>query len=94
MCVVLINVLIAAGVNAGYDNGSVIRGKVMDMSGNALAGAGVTIADSFIGVHTDSEGTYVITGLKDGDYTLSFSFIGYETRVQDVNLQGDLILDI
>ena len=95
LCVVLINVLIAAGVNASADDsGPVIRGKVTDMSGNALAGAGVTIADSFIGVHTDSDGTYVITGLKDGDYTLSFSFIGYETRVEEVNLQGDLILNI
>ena len=48
----------------------VVRGKVMDISGNALAGASVTIADSFIGVHTNSDGTYVITGLKDGAYTI------------------------
>ena len=74
--------MIATGINAGQDNGPVIRGKVTDISGNALAGASVTIADSFIGVHTDSDGTYVITGLKDGDYILSFSFIGYETRLR------------
>jgi len=92
--VLLINVLIAAGVNAGNDNGSVIRGKVMDISGNALTGASVTVTDSFIGVHTNSDGTYVITGLKDGTYLLSFSFIGYETRVEDVDLQGDIILNI
>jgi iron complex outermembrane receptor protein len=94
LCVVLINVLVATGVLAGKDSGAVIRGKVMDMSGNALAGASVTVANSFIGVHTGSDGTYVITGLKDGDYILSFSFIGYETRVEDVNLQGDITLNI
>ena len=66
----------------------------MDYSGKALAGAGVTVADSFIGVHTNSDGTYVITGLKEGAYILSFSFIGYETRVENVNLQGDIILNI
>ena len=48
------------GVNAVQDKGSVIRGKVTDMSGNALAGAGVTIENSFIGVHTDSDGNYII----------------------------------
>ena len=80
--------MIAAGINAGNDNGPVVRGKVMDISGNGLAGASVTVADSFIGVQTNSDGTYVITGLKEGAYILSFSFIGYETRVEDVNLQG------
>ena len=90
----LINILVTAVVNAGDDSGPVIRGKVTDISGNALAGAGVTVADSFIGIHTNSDGTYVITGLKNGDYKLSFSFIGYVTRVEDINLQGDIILNI
>ena len=54
------------------DNGPVIRGKVTDITGNPLAGASVTIKNSFIGVHTGSDGNYVFTGLKDGDYTLSY----------------------
>ena len=70
-----------AGVYASPDNGYIIRGKVTDSAGKALAGAGVTIENTFLGVHTDSEGRYQITGLKAGNYTLSFSFIGYETRV-------------
>ena len=65
-CVLLINVLISASIVAGDDTGLVIRGKVTDISGNALAGAGVTVADSFIGIHTNSDGTYVIKGLKEG----------------------------
>jgi iron complex outermembrane recepter protein len=94
LCVVLISVSMTAGVYASQDNESVIRGRVTDMSGKALAGAGVTIADSFIGVHTDYEGTYQIKRLKAGDYTLSFSFIGYETQMKEVNLNGDLTLNI
>jgi iron complex outermembrane recepter protein len=92
--VVLINILVITCLNARQDKGSVIRGKVTDMSGKILAGAGVTIANSYIGVHTDSYGTYVINVLKDGAYKLSFSFIGYETIVEEVNLHGDLTLNI
>ena len=94
LCAVLINILVVTGIIASQDNGSVIRGKVTDMSGKALAGAGVTIADSYLGVHTDSEGGFAIMGLKDGEYTLSFSFIGYETRIQEVSLHGELTINI
>jgi iron complex outermembrane receptor protein len=94
VCGVLINCFLLTSLFAGREDGSVISGKVTDMSGKALAGAGVTITDSYIGVHTGSDGTYFITGLKDGEYTLSFSFIGYETMVESVNLHGDLTLDI
>jgi iron complex outermembrane recepter protein len=92
--VVLINILCITVVSAGQAKESFIRGKVSDMSGKALAGASVTIANSFIGVHTDSNGTYVLPGLKDGYYSLSFSFIGYETRIEDVNLNCDMTLNI
>lgn len=94
LCAVLINVLMTAGINASQGNGPVIKGKVTDMSGKALAGAAVTIASSSVGVRTDSEGEYVISGLKEGAYTLSYSFIGYETQIKEVNLQGALTLNI
>ena len=91
---VLINVLMTTVIYASQDTGSVIRGKVTDMSGRALSGASVTIANSSLGVHADSGGDYLITGLKDGAYTLSFSFIGYETRVENITLHADLTLNI
>jgi iron complex outermembrane recepter protein len=93
-CVVLISVLMSAGIAVSQVNGPVIKGKVTDMSGKALAGAAVTIANSSVGAHTGSDGTYIISGLKEGDYTLSFSFIGYDTQVKEVNLQGELTLII
>lgn len=75
-------------------NGSVIKGKVTDLSGNTLTGAGITIENTFLGVHTDAEGTYSFSGLKDGIYTLRFSFIGYETQVKEVKLKGEAVLNI
>jgi len=75
-------------------NGSTIKGKVTDVSGNALPGTGITIENTFLGVHTDADGTYFFPGLKDGSYTLRFSFIGFETQIRDVILKGEVILDI
>ncbi len=94
VCAVLMNFLIITHVWAGTEEGSVIRGNVTNMSGKPLAGAGITVSDSYIGVHSKTDGSYIISGLKDGEYTLSFSFIGYETRLEVVNLQGSLTLDV
>ncbi|MCX6321859.1 MAG: TonB-dependent receptor [Bacteroidia bacterium] len=75
-------------------NGSVIKGKVTDLNGNSLPGAGITIENTFLGVHTDADGTYSFSGLKDGTYKLRFSFIGYEAQLQEVNLKGETVLNI
>ncbi|MCX6254461.1 MAG: TonB-dependent receptor [Bacteroidia bacterium] len=76
------------------ESGSQIKGKVNDLSGNALPGTGITIDNTFWGVHADSGGNYSFAGLKDGVYTLRFSFIGYETQVREVMLKGEAVLNI
>ena len=84
----------ALKVNAFQESGSVIKGKVTDISGKSLTGAGVTIENTFIGIHTGLDGTYSIPGLKDGNYRLSFSFIGYETQSKEVNHNGETIFNV
>lgn len=76
------------------DNGSVIRGRVTDNTGSPLPGAGVTIDNTFLGVHTDPEGNYSLPVLKDGQYIIRFSYIGYETKTQPLTLKSDTILNI
>ena len=75
-------------------NGSVIKGKVTDINGSPLPGASITIENTFLGVHTDSEGNYTLSALKNGVYILRFSFIGYESLVREVGLKGDTVLNI
>jgi iron complex outermembrane recepter protein len=76
------------------DSRSVIKGKVTDQDGGALSGAAITIDNSILGVHADAEGSYSFDGLKDGNYTLRFTFIGYETKVSEVKLKGVAIVNI
>jgi iron complex outermembrane recepter protein len=75
-------------------NSSTIKGRVTDDKDSGLTGATITIENSFLGVHTDSEGNYTISSLKDGVYQLRFSFIGYETQIKEVNLKGEAILNV
>ncbi len=76
------------------DSGSEIRGKVSDADGKGLPGTVITIENSNLGVHTGADGTYTFSGLKNGNYTLRFSYIGYETQVREVSLEGSVILNI
>jgi iron complex outermembrane receptor protein len=76
------------------DNGSVIKGKVTDINGSPLQGAGITIENTFLGVHTDSEGNYTLAVLKNGIYIFHFSFIGYESQIREVRLKGDTVLNM
>jgi len=74
-------------------DGSVIRGKVSDSQGSPLAGASVTIENSFLGVNTASDGSFSIKGLKPGQYAIKASFIGYEAETISVDLDGDAIVN-
>jgi len=60
-----------------------ITGTVTDsLSGEPIPGANVAIAETQQGAATASDGTYEITGVEAGTYTLVASFVGYadETR--------------
>ena len=76
------------------DNGSKIKGKVTDINGLPLQGAGITIENTILGVHTDSEGNYSLSVRKDLVYKLRFSFIGFESQIRDVTFKGDTVLNI
>jgi iron complex outermembrane receptor protein len=89
--VLLHGILVA---NAVQEKGFVIKGRITEINGNPLPGAAVMIEKTFLGVHSDSDGSFSFSGLKEGIYTLSFSFIGYETQVREIRLTGDEFLTI
>jgi iron complex outermembrane receptor protein len=71
-----------------------INGKVSDIEGIPLAGASVTVAGTFMGVTTGDDGSYSLTGLKQGMFSIRFSFIGYEARIINIVLTSDTTLNI
>lgn len=75
-------------------NGQNLRGKVTDLNDDPLAGASVTITGTYNGVQTRADGVYGFNGLKPGNYTIRFSYIGYETVVKDLEIVTDTLLDV
>lgn len=64
-----------------------VSGKVTDESGKPLPGASVLIVGSSTGTVTDTDGQYTLN-VNDGSQRLSFSFIGYEQQIVDINARS------
>ena len=76
------------------DNSSVIKGKITDTNGSPLAGAGITVESTLLGSHSDQEGNFSLSVRKGRIYVLHFSFIGYESKICQVSLSRDTVLNI
>ncbi|MFW5832373.1 MAG: TonB-dependent receptor, partial [Prolixibacteraceae bacterium] len=62
--------------------------------GEPLPGASVLIEDTYYGVSTGTDGRFVFKNLKPGDVQLKVSFIGYETKELQVQVQADREIQI
>ncbi|MDD3686514.1 MAG: TonB-dependent receptor [Bacteroidales bacterium] len=71
-----------------------ISGYVKDKeNGETLIGANIYQAETKTGATTNIYGFYSLT-LPEGQYKISFSYIGYTEIIMDVNLDADKTLDI
>jgi outer membrane receptor protein involved in Fe transport len=59
-----------------------IRGTVTDeTSGESLIGVNVIVVGSAKGAATDLQGRYTIPSVRGGQYSIKFSYIGFETKL-------------
>jgi len=64
-----------------------ISGKVTDATGNGLPAISVSVKNTSIGSATDVNGNYELSGdLKQGNYTIEFTGVGYKTSSQTVRI--------
>ncbi|HUU99685.1 MAG TPA: TonB-dependent receptor [Bacteroidales bacterium] len=91
---ILLGITLTSWAYGYQDNRSVIKGKITDINGVPLPGTGITITNTFLGVSAAADGSYSIPDLKDGNYSVRFSFIGYETQIHEVILSGEAILNV
>ena len=66
--------------------GQSVSGTVTDQNGNSLAGANVVVEGTNRGAAADASGSYTITDVSAGSYTVTASFIGYSSSSQSVNV--------
>ena len=65
-----------------------ITGTVSGADGSALAGANVAVEGTETGASSNQDGSFSISGLSDGTYTVTASFIGYEDASAVVTVSG------
>jgi len=73
--------MLAASISYAQNTGAV-AGKLTDIAFNnePLAFANVLIKGTTTGTTSDFDGLYIFENLSPGQYTLQFSFVGYETQ--------------
>lgn len=64
-----------------------ISGKITDDLGLVMPGAAIWINSNTVkGTISDNAGKYLITGLEEGEFTLTVSYLGYEDKIVNVNI--------
>jgi len=88
--------LVAKGRNSNLNSFGEITGRVIDPKWQApLPGANVLLMDTKLGAATDRAGTYKISNITPGTYTMKVSFIGFISIKHQVQVEENrtIILD-
>ncbi|GAA4307705.1 TonB-dependent receptor [Compostibacter hankyongensis] len=72
----------------GSPDRGVISGHVTDAGGNPLPGASVYLEETEQSVTTDDRGSYRLSGIPEGTYTLTATTIGFARQTRTVSLQA------
>lgn len=78
----IISLFCLIGNFAFAQNGGTLKGKIIDADGKfELIGANVVIVGTYNGASADLDGNYTLKGIKPGDYSIKFSYLGYSDKV-------------
>lgn len=70
-----------------------VSGRVTDQLGAALPGATVVLEKSYLGTSTGLDGSFEIRGVRQGDYLIRISYMGYETVAEPLKVDKNVIAD-
>src|SRR5689334_5828222 len=88
---VAITMLVSTGVVAQQFS---ISGTVRDEKNQALAGASVQVENSSRATATDEFGKFRLEKLSPGEYSLRIRFLGYEDRVEKLQVSQNAEVEI
>ena len=72
-----------------------VSGKISDSDNQvALTGANIRLKNAGKATFSRKDGSFLLTGISKGDYTLVISYLGYEKVSRLITVNGDLELDI
>jgi len=72
-----------------------IAGKVVDSNNEVIYGVEIYITQLHKGTTTNEKGEYELENVPNGNFKVTFSYLGYKTVVKDIKLENEkLTLDI
>ena len=93
----LTSIVCLVGFATAFAQSGTLTGSITDAeTGDVIPAANVYIASLERGATTDADGDYTIEGIPVGQYTVRFSFVGYQTitRSVQINANQETVLDI
>jgi TonB-dependent receptor len=81
----IISVLLTIILNAQQEG--IIRGRVLDSDNLSMPGAAIIIESINKGTITDNYGSYTLTGIPEGTYEVSVSYIGFNPDKKQVSVE-------
>ena len=73
----------------GQGGGS-LSGKITDAQSEPIAGVTVRLINSSYGTASDENGSYTISDIPSGDYTLQVTAVGYASQRQEITIGSDV----
>ena len=90
----ILSILIVISIDSFSQQKYTISGFVNDNeNGESLIGVNVIVQEKLVGTTSNTYGFYSLT-LPEGSYEISFTYIGFETLKQSVNLNKNISLNI
>ncbi len=76
--------LMLTWVNARAQEASSISGKITDAGGHPIAGVSIHMLNTNLATATREDGTFVLSNLRTGNYTLEITALGFASARKDV----------
>lgn len=87
----LLIVLLLTGMISGAQAQTTVSGKIKDQKGKPLAGASISIKNSYDGGTSDSLGNYRFKTTDKGEQTLLVTSIGFKLQELVINIGGESV---
>lgn len=86
---VLVAVILAIPMAAQFE----VKGVILDEDQSPLQGSTIYILELEEGSVSNAKGQFSMEGIPGGTYTLKVSYVGYQSHIQDITVDGDLELE-
>src|SRR5690242_11119018 len=81
--------LLGSLTHALAQNSGSLSGKITDAQSQPVANVTVRIINSSYGTSTDEKGSYTISDIPSGSYTLQVTGVGYASQRRDITIGSD-----